>query len=332
MDDLVTVIVPAYNASDTIMRCIGSITGQTYHNLQIVVVDDGSTDGTGDICVMLADGDPRVEVVRRDNGGVSAARNAGLRHARGEWISWVDADDYVSPYYIEDLLADAQDADMVICRYVRMDENGGPASFTRAAGAYAITGGQACLRRFGRDLDLYNRCWGKIYRIHIWDGVTFPDGKIAEDLHVSFALLHRAERIAVIDARLYAYVISSGGYTNGAFTLQRFDALDAWREGVRFFTSAGEAGLADIARRTYCTRSMDARYICKINLPREREVRRRLRLRSIDAYDDVKKITRYTDCNALKTFVYRVKFFTGRWCYPLYALCFVRFSRWRTYI
>jgi len=326
--------VPAYNAGDTIGRCIDSITGQTYRNIQIIVVDDGSTDDTGDICDTSATADPRIEVIRQNNGGVSAARNAGLRYARGGWIAWVDADDYVSPYYIEDMLAAVRDScDIVMCRPVYMDENDpAPAPFKRAQDTRYITGREACLRNFGYETNKFNSSWGKLVRAHLWAGLRHPVEKINEDIHVSHALLYRAGMVALTDAVLYAYIQTRGSITRGAFSLRRLDVLDAWEEAVRFFNEAGETGLADVSRRVYCTRVMDARFACKKKAPREREVQTSLRLRSAEAYNYIKKITRYMDCTARKAFAYRIKFLIGRWCYPLYALFFVRFSRRHMYI
>jgi len=138
--------------------------------------------------------------------------------------------------------------------------------------------------------------------------------------------------VALTDAVLYAYVQTRGSTTRSAFSLRRLDVLDAWEEGVRFFDEAGETGFADVARRVYCTRVMDARFTCKKNAPREREALNNLRLRAAQTYNEVKKIRRYIDCSTRKALAYRIKFFAGRRCYPLYALLFVRFSRRHTYI
>jgi len=334
MGGLVTVIVPAYNAGDTIERCVDSITGQTYRDLQIIIVDDGSKDDTGGICGSLAENDPRIEMIHQENGGVSAARNAGLQRARGEWIAWADADDYVSPYYIEDMLAAVrEDCGIVLCRPVYMDNNDpAPAPFKRTRDTRYITGREACIRNFGYETNRFNSGWGKLVRARLWVGLRYPVGKINEDIHVSHALLYRAGTVAITDAVLYAYIQTRGSITRGAFSLRRLDILDAWEEATRFFNEGNETGLADVARRVYCTRVMDARFVCKKKAPCESEAHKNLRLRSVQAYDEVKKITRYMDCSARRALAYRMKFFTGRWCYPLYALCFVRFSRRHTYI
>ena len=94
---LITVIVPVYNILEYLPRCVHSITGQTYRNLEILLVDDGSTDGTGELCDRLGEEDPRIRVFHKENGGSSTARNLALQHAKGEYVGFVDSDDYIEP-------------------------------------------------------------------------------------------------------------------------------------------------------------------------------------------------------------------------------------------
>jgi len=333
MDDLITIIVPVYNARGYIDRCIASIKGQTYPALQIILVDDGSTDGSGDICKAYAGQDERIEVIRRISGGASAARNTGLDRARGAWIAFADADDFVSPYYIEDMFKAASDGcDMVICRTAWVEDDPDidiREPFRRDGGSSRITGREACKRNFGKDVSLFNSVWGKLFRVSLWQGLRFPEGKICEDMYISHSLLYRTGDITILNAVLYAYVQSKGSVMRCAFTLQRLDVLDAWQEGVSFFSGAGEPELAKIAKRVYCSRVFDALYVCKKMIPGEREVMSRLRLRAADAYSELKPFSGYADCSKLRALAYRLKLFLGRWCPPLYGLMFMR---GRTYI
>jgi len=289
-------------------------------------VDDGSTDGSGDICDAMAREDGRIEVVRKPNGGVSSARNAGIDRARGEWIAFVDADDYVSTYCIEYMLSAARSGcDMAICRYTRVQDSDDSAPFTRAPYTCEITGREACVRRFGREISLYNRCWGKISRAHLWTGLRFPDKlSVGEDIFVSHELLYRAGRIAITEATLYAYVQSEGSIMRSTFSTRHiFDALEAWRQGVCFFSAAGEADLASIARRVYCSRLLDARCICEKMVPDEKDAMRKLRQSAAEAFREVKAVQRYMDCSTLKAHGYPLKFLLGLWCPPLYARIFM---------
>lgn len=325
MDELVTIIVPVYNKIGYIKRCVASIMDQTYYDLQIILVDDGSTDGSGEICDAVSRKDTRIEVIHRENGGVSAARNTGLDRMRGSWLAFADADDYVSPYYIEDMLAAVRDdCEMVMCCPVYVKESESEtAAFRRGGQTRYITGREACMRNFGYEMNTFSSIWGKLFRARQWDGLRFPEGKINEDMFISHELLYRAGYITLTDSRLYAYVLSRDSIMRGAFTLQRLDILDAWQKGVRFFSDIKEPDLALVARRVYCCRVFDARCICKKMMPREREAANQLRRRAAEAYRDVKAIRRYADCSSGKALAYRLKLLLGRWFPPLYSLIFV---------
>jgi len=333
MDELVTVIIPVYNKCRQIERCVDSVTNQTYTALEILLIDDGSTDGSGKICDEFAEKDSRITVIHQTNGGVSAARNTGLRAMSGVWLAFVDADDFVSPYYLEDLFAAAHNGcDMSLCHclYVPDDPDESSTAFSRLADVEFITGYEASIRHFSNHT-LYISCWGKLFRATLWESLFFPEGKIGEDLFVSHSLLYRSKSIAITDAILYAYVQSEGSIVRSEFTVQRFDALDSWEEGVRVYSAAGDTDLSSIAKRVYCSRVFDAWHICKNMLSHEHETLQQLRLRSIKAYCGVKHVRNYIDCSHFKALTYRLLFFLGRWCLPLYGFLFVR-NKWRSRI
>ena len=155
MNELITVIVPLYNNCSQIERCIMSIAMQTYSNLQILIIDDGSTDGSSEICDALAKTDTRIEIIHQTNGGVSAARNTGLRKMRGAWMAFVDADDFISPYYIEDLLTATQDkCDIAICNHIWVQDSDGKIEvpFHRISSTEIITGREASIRHFSMQI------------------------------------------------------------------------------------------------------------------------------------------------------------------------------------
>jgi len=331
MDDLITIIIPVYNARIYLEKCVITILSQTYTNLQIIFVNDGSTDGSGDICDEYAARDARVNVIHQENKGASAARNAGLNYARGTWIAFVDADDFISPYYIEDMHKAAGDnCDMVICRAAWVNNgNDDNEPFRRDANVRRITGREACMRNFGKDVILYNSVWGKLFKARLWEGLRFPEGKINEDMYISHALLYRAEYITIMEAVLYAYFQSEESVMRSAFSPKYLDILDAWQEAARFYNEKREYDLENIARRVYCSRVLDARCICGKLIPNEKETLRRLRLRAAEAYREAKPVKGYIDCNTLITYAYRIKLFIGRWSPPLYSFIFLR---GRTYL
>ena len=326
MDDLVTVIIPVYNVSEFIERCITSVLTQTHTALQIIIINDGSTDGSGEMCDEFAEQDSRIEVIHQINAGVSVARNVGLDRVRGEWIAFVDSDDYASPYYIEDMLVVAiqDNCDIVVCH----SENVQACSteqipFKRLDETRVITGYDGCVLHFGKTAGVLNAVHCKVYRACLWDALRFPVGKVHEDTFVSHELIYSAKRIALMDAVLYAYVQSIDSIIRGGFSLRRIlDSLDAAEEGVRFYDMVGKSDLTHIARRVYCSRVFDAWCTCKKEIPNQRDIMLKLQSRAKEAYSAAKPIRGYIDCSPRKTFAYSIKLFIGRWCHPLYAALF----------
>ena len=330
--ELVTIIIPVYNTENYLERCVSSALKQTHRALQIILVNDGSTDRSGEICDAFAAAHPFVEAFHRENGGLSAARNMGLDNARGQWITFMDSDDYFSARFVEQNLAACLQygADIAVSHFV-IDAEGdlGEESFTIASQYECITGREALIRHFGKGAWLLNMAPGKLSRTSLWKDLRFPEGKTIEDVFVSHHLLHRAIRVVLSDARLYAYYQSPDSIMRSAFTLKRLDALDSWREGVRLFEELGDRDLADIAQRVYCNRLFDAFCLCKKFLPHEREVLRLLRLQAIDAYTEVMSVRSYIDQSPKVAFAYRGKQIIGRYFPAIYSAMFLR---GRTYV
>ncbi|WP_341957021.1 glycosyltransferase [Microbacterium sp. LWH13-1.2] len=219
----VSVIVPVYNAVTHLGACVASILSQTHVDLDVILVDDGSTDGSGALCDDIASRDSRVRVVHQQNGGIGAAQNAGLDAARGAFITFCDNDDLMSPHLIERLLTillDA-DADMSCCRWWnvgasaalesleehRNDSPGDVLVFDDAARSYQTVFSVA-LRRLRKDeLRYFSEAnWGKLYRSALFDGLRFPDGRYAQDVAVAMDLYVRMRRVASCGDRLYFWL------------------------------------------------------------------------------------------------------------------------------
>jgi len=295
--------------------------------MQIILIDDGSTDGSGEICTAYLLKDSRVEVIHQANGGLSAARNAGLERVNGDWITFLDADDYISQHFIEYHLSACMEheADISVGKYVadvRGDLN--EDDFIKSFQFELLTGREAAIRHFGKDAEILNMSCGKLCRAVVWDDLRFPVGKINEDVFISHRLLYNAKKIILSNARLYAYFKSPGSIMRKPFTLKRLDVLDAWEEGIRFFKLTGDCELYDIARRVYCNRLFDAYGICKKMLPGERSIHIQLRRRSIAAYNDIKKIYPYIDLSFKHFILYRGKQAIGRFLPFFYEALFLK--------
>lgn len=220
---LVSVIVPVFNAGPFLERTVASIQQQTHAALEIILVDDGSTDGSGEVCDRIAADDPRVEVIHQPNGGIATAQNAGLDRARGDYLTFCDNDDLMSPRLVArllEVLVDA-DADMSCCRWrnvgasvaeattrAHADDPAGEAIvIDRPAEAYQRVFSLAH-RTLGRaELSYFSEAnWGKLYRAELWNDIRFPDGRFAQDVAVSMDLYLRMRRAASCADVLYSWI------------------------------------------------------------------------------------------------------------------------------
>ena len=217
----ISVIVPVYKAEQYLERCVESLLTQTHRNLEIILIDDGSPDKSGSICDSYAARDSRVTVIHQENGGPSAARNAGLSSAGGGYISFVDSDDYVDADYCEYLLALAvkHGADIVQCGAYEEGSRG-----SRVLGPeqdIVLPHGLESMK--GRDWHAYgNANWGKLYRREILEGACFDTRCcIGEDLHFNFQALRRTQTIVLGSAAKYHYVLTEGSLFRAAPSRER---------------------------------------------------------------------------------------------------------------
>ena len=200
---LVSVIVPVYNVALYLEKCIQSICGQTFTGLEIILVNDGSTDRSGAICDEWAGKDSRIRVIHKENGGLSDARNAGIEIASGGWYMFVDSDDTITPDTIERLYdaALAHSCDMAVCNIVRIYDDGATEPFYNPVTELTVWEGP---QRF-ETLKQPSAC-NKLFRAELFRDVRFPKGKFYEDTFVYHILAHRANRIALTGHDGYYYL------------------------------------------------------------------------------------------------------------------------------
>ena len=203
MKELVSVIVPVYNVERYLEKCIESVCGQTFTGLEIILVDDGSTDHSSGICDEWARKDARIRVLHKENGGLSDARNAGIEIATGGWYMFVDSDDTITPDTIERLYgaATAHDCEMAVCNMVRIYDDGATEPFYNPVSKLTVWDG---LQRF-ETLKQPSAC-NKLFRADLFRDVQFPKGKFYEDTFVYHVLAHRAKKIALTGHDGYYYL------------------------------------------------------------------------------------------------------------------------------
>ncbi len=215
---LVSVIIPVYNVAPFLSEALDSVLRQTWTNLEIIIVDDGSTDGSGKICDRYAQGDRRVLLIRQENRGLSAARNAGLDRMSGDVVAFLDPDDAFDPSFIGEMLAamTRESADVAVCRYTvhhtlgRMERSGHEkANPSIRAGVYDRV---SALRSLA-ECTLNKAVWNKIYRSALWKDIRFPEGHVYEDRETAYRIIDRGERVCVLDGALYLHRKWSGSIT-----------------------------------------------------------------------------------------------------------------------
>ncbi|MBR1811939.1 MAG: glycosyltransferase [Clostridia bacterium] len=227
---MISVIIPVYNLEHYLKRCVASVTAQTCRDLQIILVDDGSADGSGRLCDALAQDDPRITVIHQENGGLSAARNTGLDAATGEFIAFVDGDDCIEKNMLRVLLdaITAHACDIAECKFDTFSH--APKEEKQAAGQVCVCDRQSAMRALIRNTDFRQVVWNKLYKRDVIGDLRFPAGKYHEDEFFTWRVFLRAQKIAAVDYCGYYYFQRSDSIMGVGFSQKRLDALEAMRE------------------------------------------------------------------------------------------------------
>lgn len=201
---VVSIIVPVYKVEPYLCRCLDSIVGQTYRDLEIILVDDGSPDNCGAICDEYAARDKRLRVIHKENGGVASARNAGLDIATGDYIGWVDSDDWVEPDMFQTMLtaAETHKADIVICGRI---ESYPDHSISVGWRKTEVLDQKQAMAQMVEDDVVKSYLWDKLWQRRLFEGIRFSDLEVYEDMAVMVPLFSRAERVACVPDALYHY-------------------------------------------------------------------------------------------------------------------------------
>lgn len=230
----ITIIVPIYKVENYIHRCIDSILSQTFTDFELILVDDGSPDRCPQICDRYAEQDQRIHVIHQKNGGLSAARNAGIDWAfvnsDSQWITFVDSDDWVHPELLERLYNAAieKHVNISVCKYERTSGNDpqveiAPVQLWTPEDFYVQYNVNASV------------AWGKLYKKECFSKLRYPIGKIHEDEFITYQILFSNRSMAFVDAPLYAYFRNPDGIMVSRWNPKRLDGLQAKREQIAFF-------------------------------------------------------------------------------------------------
>lgn len=226
--DLISVIVPVYKVEKYLDRCVQSIAAQTYQNLEIILVDDGSPDNCGAMCDGWAEKDGRIRVIHKENGGGAQARNAGLDLASGDYIAFVDSDDYILPKMYASLMyvTHQSGCDIAECGYHAV-ESDTPPTDTTASGSVRIFTAEEALQENIRDRICRQLVWNKLYHRSVLRDVRFVEGRFIDDEFFTYRALGNARKVAVIPDKFYCYRQQQGSAMHQIYSLKRLDAVDA---------------------------------------------------------------------------------------------------------
>ena len=223
MDELVTVIIPVYKVEQYLPRCVDSVLAQTYRNLEIFLVDDGSPDDCGRICDEYAEKDGRIKVIHKENGGLSDARNAALDVCAGEYISFVDSDDYVSEDFIESLIhaIRTHHTRLAVCGIMKFNESGKMHVDYSPSGTEKIASGEEMMETVWRPA-----AWNKLYHRDLFQNIRFPYGKLYEDMFIYHDILAQIDRLSFTGKNSYYYNNRQNSIINRKYDIRNTDAIE----------------------------------------------------------------------------------------------------------
>lgn len=242
MNELISVIIPIYKVEQYLSRCVDSVLAQTYRDLEVFLVDDGSPDGCGKICDIYAKKDGRINVIHKKNGGLSDARNAALDVCTGTYISFVDSDDYVAEDFIESLYhaVKTHRTKLAICGIVKFNEGG-------VSGVdYAPSSVEKCVS----GIEMVETVWrpaacNKLYHRSLFDGVRYPYGKLYEDLFIYHDILAKVDSVSFTGKNSYYYFNRQNSIMNKQYDIRNTDEIEGLDLRINKLREMGYSDLAD---------------------------------------------------------------------------------------
>lgn len=267
MNEVVSVIVPIYNVEQYLDKCVDSILNQTYKNIEVILVDDGSPDNCGRMCDNYSKKDSRIKVIHKGNGGLSDARNVGIDNANGKYICFVDSDDYIENRYIELLYKSIKEnnVDIAQCGIKKISDD----EILIENIGYKNSGVKKSKKMLE---DLYTTnwenivVWNKMYLRELFNNVRFPKGKIHEDEYTTYKILYKTENVAILNEFLYNYRQNVYSITGKKFNMKRLNILEGLKERVNFFEANNEKNLYMLSLKLYIEKLRECYSDVKMNI------------------------------------------------------------------
>lgn len=266
---LVSVVVPVFNVAPYIQRCVDSLVSQTYSNIEIILVDDGSKDDSPQLCDVCADKDYRIKVIHKKNGGLSDARNVGIEAASGEYLSFVDSDDIVHPEFIMKLVTAIKKSGkkMSVCLFQNFSDDK-PLNFRKSNNPLRVMNLYDSICAYcslppERSTPLIS-CCTKVYHRSLFYCLRFPVGLIYEDAHVSYKLLDKANGVAFVGEPLYGYYMRNDSIMGRKERHSSKDVLKPYQEAIQYFADNNKEEIAQLFYPPLLMREVYRYWIAKV--------------------------------------------------------------------
>lgn len=283
------VIVPVYNVEAYLKKCIESIIGQSFKDFRLILINDGSTDDSGDICDFYEKQDPRITVIHQANQGLSMARNKGIEESTEDYISFIDSDDAIHKDMLKILYNNLieNQGDVSICGYKPVYE-GQVLEDQAQVNNVSLLNNIAAVNRIVEENDtMMIIAWGKIYKTSLFKNIRYPKGKYHEDEFVTYRVLYDAKRVVVTDAKLYYYTQRKESITGDRYSLKRLEKLEGLEEAIYFFKKRNETDLGRKAEIRYLLNIQIAYYRVKYEMSHQPIVLEKLKREYDQGYKEL---------------------------------------------
>ena len=255
MNPIISIVVPIYNVEKYLPQCIDSILNQSFKDFELILVDDGSTDNCLKICEDYKKLDKRVIVIHKENGGLSSARNAGIKVSRGKYIAFIDSDDFIHKDMYKVLYNNLKNnnLDISICNYTRVNENSllNDNESNKLSKISKYNNIEALNELYTDNRLIFTVVWNKLYRRDIFENIVFDYGKSDEDEFIIHKILYKGLNIGYVDKDLYFYRIREDSITGSVFNIKRLDKLEALSNRIKFFKDIDQVELYDKAVKNF---------------------------------------------------------------------------------
>lgn len=277
---MISIIIPIYKVEKYLERCIESVLNQTYNNLEIILVDDGSPDSCGLICDKYREKDTRIKVIHKTNGGLSSARNAGIEIASGDYYMFVDSDDYIHADMVEKLLEAVKTFHLKLgyCGFYSFTE-------TEEIVAKAVMSEEKVIHKRETLIEMLYEpegqrivtSWNKIYDKSLFETLRFPEGKIHEDEFIIHRVLDQVDQVIELKAEYYNYLQRKDSIVGKQYNIKRLDRLDAYLDRYQFYEALGDKTGAINAYSHYLAHLIGDYKLIKEYVDNNKDIRKRLR-------------------------------------------------------